>query len=58
MKGEGPELCADHTSVMKFAHDPSCAQFMLVLYHLIYIYSIYFQVIIFFISFFWIRLKK
>lgn len=42
MKGEGPELCADHTSVMKFAHDPSCAQFMLVLYHFIYIYSIYF----------------
>lgn len=51
MKGEGPELCADHTSVMKFAHDPSCAQFMFFLYHFIYIYSIYFQVRIFFISF-------
>jgi len=29
MKGEGPELCAHHTSVVKFAHDPSCSQLML-----------------------------
>jgi hypothetical protein len=31
MKEAGPELCADHISVMKFAHDPSSSQFMLAL---------------------------